>query len=114
MANKRTILAYVKEQSLSLAAQGMGNSKEPIIAGSKGYLDMRFHFDSSWDDVSTKIAVFKMLDVEEAVFLNRDRCDVPDSVTDYDRFTVFVIGANNDRTKRIITNRVTIEQKVDR
>lgn len=88
-----------------------GFSFNHIIMGSKNYLKAHFTFSSSDWYTLRKVAVFNSEGGSaEYVALNRDTCQIPDSVTKNQTFTVQIIGVKGDQ--RIPTNEITIRQEV--
>lgn len=82
-----------------------------IVRGTKGYLQLRFTFDSEWDGF-LKVAEFRKYLTDEAVpaAIINGRCDVPCCVTDGNAWRVNVVGKNG--WKRLTTNTVTVKQEV--
>ena len=81
-----------------------------IIRGSKGFLECSFNLSKEWS--GCKIAAsFWHYDKEiDAAPVIGGNCTIPDSVTDYRKFEVSLVGVR--KGYRITTNRVKIEQEV--
>lgn len=86
-----------------------GFSFNHIIMGSKNYLKAHFNFGSDWNSLR-KVVVFSVEGkAPEYVALKSDGCDIPNSVTANQAFTVQVIGVKGDQ--RIPTNEITVRQE---
>ena len=84
-----------------------------IVAGSEGYLRVRFNFlDNSWDGC-VKIVNFVAPYVEGmAVKLDDENsCMIPPEITHHEEFALALVGAKKDY--KIPTNYIKIRQEVD-
>lgn len=85
---KKEIKVIVNRQDICL------KSSEPIVKGSKGYLQCRFSFSEEWQKMK-KVAVFSDaygFKEEHAVPVIENVCPVPDEVTDGHRIYIKVVG----------------------
>lgn len=78
-----------------------------LIAGTKGYLYTEYNFDSEWAGCK-KAAVFLRYDKEYPVPIVNARCAVPDEITKYKRWKVYLVGVKDGY--RITTNEVEVRQ----
>ena len=78
-----------------------------IVAGTKGYLYTEYNFDSEWDGCK-KAAVFLRCDKEYPVPIMNGKCKVPDEITEYKRWKVYLVGEKAGY--RITTNEVEVYQ----
>ena len=78
-----------------------------LIAGTKGYLHTEYNFDGEWDGCK-KAAVFLRYDKEYPVPIVNGRCAVPDEITGYKRWNVYLVGEK--KGYRITTNEVEVRQ----
>lgn len=62
-----------------------------LIAGTKGYLYAAYNFDREWDGCK-KAAVFSRHDKEYPVPIINSKCAVPDEITGYKRWKVYLVG----------------------
>lgn len=82
-----------------------------IIAGTVGYLYVKFHFDSDWTDCKKAVS-FWIGDKEYPVLLDEnDSCTVPPEVTATERFDISILGIRPDY--KIGTNKFTLRQDVN-
>ena len=79
-----------------------------IVKGSKGYLKAEFSFGSEWSRRKAAASFFTQ-GKEYAVPIIRNRCIVPDDVTDADYFRVQVVGL--EKGQIIKTNKVLVRQE---
>lgn len=98
----RILQFKVNSQSLSKDGDFSG-----IVAGTKGYLYTAYNFDSEWDGCK-KAAVFSRCDKEYPVPIVNARCAVPDEITEYKRWKVYLVGVKDGY--RITTNEVEVRQ----
>lgn len=98
----RTLQFKVAGQKLSKDGDFSG-----LVAGTKGYLQTAYNFDADWDGCK-KAAVFLRYDKEYPAPIVNGRCVVPDEITQYNRWTVRLIGERNGY--RITTNEVEVKQ----
>lgn len=104
----RTLRFRVSGQELTRAP---GCDFSNIIAGTSGYLQVAFEFDSDWDDTVRVAAFYPHLQDREVATLIRDgACIVPDEVAAYDQFKIGVVG-QRENGQRITTNLITIKQE---
>lgn len=89
----------VEGQSLSIASK-----PEPLVAGSKGLLRLRFSFGSDWNGWKAAVDFGS-----GAVPVVGNRCLVPDDIAAQRSITFNLIGAKED--KRIVTRSTTLIQK---
>lgn len=84
-----------------------------IVAGSKGYLRAKFHFESpEWSDC-IKVARFWIAEGGQEYARKLDSnnsCDIPAEVLTDKKFLVAVIGKSNDM--EIKTNKLKVKQEV--
>lgn len=99
----RTLQFSVSGQKLSTAGDHSG-----LIAGTRGYLQTAYNFDSEWDGCK-KAAVFLRYDKEYPVPIVNGKCKVPDEITGYKRWKVRLIGEKEGY--RITTNEVEVRQE---
>lgn len=78
-----------------------------IVAGTKGYLYTAYNFDSEWDGCK-KAAVFLRCDKEYPVQIVNGKCAVPDEITEYKRWKVYLVGVKDGY--KITTNEVEVRQ----
>lgn len=78
-----------------------------IVAGTKGYLQTAYNFDADWDGCK-KAAVFLRYDKEYPVPIVNGRCAVPDEITKYKQWEVYLVGER--KGYRITTNEVEVRQ----
>lgn len=78
-----------------------------IVAGTRGYLQTAYNFDSEWDGCK-KAAVFSRYDEEYPVPIVNARCAVPDEITEYKRWKVYLVGVKDGY--KITTNEVEVRQ----
>lgn len=78
-----------------------------IVAGTKGYLYTEYNFDGERDGCK-KAAVFVRYDKEYPVPIVNGRCAVPDEITGYKRWNVYLVGEK--KGYRITTNEVEVRQ----
>ena len=78
-----------------------------IVAGTKGYLYTEYNFDSEWDGCK-KAAVFSRYNKEYPVPIMNGKCRVPDEITEYKRWKVYLVGVKDGY--RITTNEVEVRQ----
>lgn len=81
----RTLQFKVTGQNLSKDGDFSG-----IVAGTKGYLYTEYNFDSEWDGCR-KAAVFSRYDKEYPVPIVNGKCVVPDEITGYNRWKVYLV-----------------------
>lgn len=98
----RTLQFKVTGQNLSKDGDFSG-----LIAGTKGYLYTEYNFDSEWAGCK-KAAVFLRYDKEYPVPIVNARCAVPDEITKYKRWKVYLVGLKDGY--RITTNEVEVRQ----
>ena len=98
----RTLQFSVSGQKLSTAGDHSG-----LIAGTRGYLQTAYNFDSEWDGCK-KAAVFVRYDKEYPVPIMNGKCKVPDEITEYKRWKVYLVGGKAGY--RITTNEVEVYQ----
>lgn len=98
----RTLQFKVAGQKLSKDGDFSG-----LVAGTKGYLQTAYNFDGEWDGCK-KAAVFLRYDKEYPAPIVNGRCAVPDEITQYNRWTVRLIGEK--KGYRITTNEVEVRQ----
>ena len=98
----RTLQCKVIGQNLNKDGDFSG-----IVAGTKGYLRMTFSFDSEWDGCK-KAAVFSRRGKEQAFPVANNGCNVPDEMTQYNRWYVRLIGEKEGY--RITTNELEVRQ----
>ena len=79
-----------------------------IVKGSQGYLAAEFSFSPDWSGCKVAASFFSG-EQEHAVPIIRNRCIVPDDVTDADYFRVQVVGIKNGQI--IKTNKVLVRQE---
>ena len=79
-----------------------------IVAGTKGYLYTEYNFDSEWDGCK-KAAVFSRYNKEYPVPIMNGKCRVPDEITEYKRWKVYLVGVKDGY--RITTNEVEVRQE---
>lgn len=80
---------------------------EGLVAGTQGYLQTAYNFDGEWDGCK-KAAVFLRYDKEYPVPIINSRCAVPDEITGYKRWKVYLVGEK--ARYRITTNEVEVRQ----
>lgn len=78
-----------------------------LIAGTKGYLYAAYNFDREWDGCK-KAAVFSRYDKEYPVPIVNARCAVPDEITEYKHWKVYLVGVKDGY--KITTNEVEVRQ----
>lgn len=98
----RILQFKVAGQSLSKYGEFSG-----LIAGTKGYLYAAYNFDREWDGCK-KAAVFSRYDKEYPVPIVNGKCAVPDEITEYKRWKVYLVGVKDGY--RITTNEVEVRQ----
>lgn len=98
----RTLQFSVSGQKLSTAGDHSG-----LIAGTKGYLYTAYNFDGEWDGCK-KAAVFSRYEKEYPVPIMNGKCAVPDEITEYKRWKVYLVGER--KGYRITTNEVEVYQ----
>jgi len=98
----RTLQFKVAGQKLSKDGDFSG-----IVAGTKGYLQTAYNFDGEWDGCR-KVAVFVRYDKKYPAPIVNGRCAVPDEITGYKCWKVYLIGERNGY--RITTNEVEVKQ----
>ena len=98
----RTLQFSVSGQKLSTAGDHSG-----LIAGTRGYLQTAYNFDSEWDGCR-KAAVFSRYDKEYPVPIVNGKCVVPDEITGYNRWKVYLV--EEKAGYRITTNEVEVYQ----
>ena len=98
----RTLQFKVTRQNLTKDGAFSG-----LIAGTKGYLYTEYNFDSEWAGCK-KAAVFLRCDKEYPVPIVNGKCAVPDEITEYKRWKVYLVGAKDGY--RITTNEVEVRQ----
>ena len=98
----RTLQFKVAGQSLS-----KNGDFSSIVAGTKGYLYTEYNFDSEWDGCK-KAAVFSRYNKEYPVPIMNGKCRVPDEITEYKRWKVYLVGER--KGYRITTNEVEVIQ----
>lgn len=81
-----------------------------IIKNSINFLQCVFNFDSSWKGF-VKVAVFNAGYKDYPVLLNNDLCMIPNEVTKYSSFKLYIVGQNQKGVK-IQTKQIKIEQEV--
>ena len=99
----RTLQLKVAGQSLS-----KNGDFSSIVAGTKGYLYTEYNFDSEWDGCK-KAAVFSRYNKEYPVPIMNGKCRVPDEITEYNRWKVYLVGVKDGY--RITTNEVEVRQE---
>lgn len=99
----RTLQFKVAGQSLS-----KNGDFSSIVAGTKGYLYTEYNFDSEWDGCK-KAAVFSRYNKEYPVPIMNGKCRVPDEITEYKRWKVYLVGVKDGY--RITTNEVEVRQE---
>lgn len=99
-------------RTLQFRATGQNLSKDGdfsgIVAGTKGYMQTAYNFDGEWDGCK-KAAVFSRYDEEYPVPIMNGKCRVPDEITKYKRWKVYLVGEK--KGYRITTNEVEVLQK---
>lgn len=98
----RILQFKVSGQNLSKGGDFSG-----LIAGTKGYLYTAYNCDSEWDGCK-KAAVFLRYDKEYPVPIINGQCAVPDEITGYKRWKVYLVGVKDGY--RITTNEVEVRQ----
>lgn len=98
----RTLQFKVAGQNLSKDGDFSG-----LIAGTKGYLYAAYNFDGEWDGCK-KAAVFLRYDKEYPVPIVNGKCAVPDEITEYKCWKVYLVGVKDGY--RITTNEVEVRQ----
>lgn len=98
----RTLQFKVAGQNLSKDGDFSG-----LIAGTKGYLYVAYNFDGEWDGCK-KAAVFSRYGEEYPVPIMSGRCAVPDEITEYKRWKVYLVGVKDGY--KITTNEVEVRQ----
>lgn len=98
----RTLQFSVSGQKLSKDGDHSG-----LIAGTRGYLQTAYNFDSEWDGCR-KAAVFCRYEKEYPVPIMNGKCKVPDEITEYKRWKVYLVGEKAGY--RITTNEVEVYQ----
>lgn len=78
-----------------------------LIAGTKGYLYTEYNFDGEWGGCK-KAAVFSRYDKEYPVPIVNGKYAVPDEITGYKRWKVYLVGEK--KGYRITTNEVEVRQ----
>lgn len=78
-----------------------------IVAGTRGYLQTAYNFDGEWDGCK-KAAVFCRYEKEYPVPIMNGKCKVPDEITEYKRWKVYLVGEKAGY--RITTNEVEVYQ----
>lgn len=78
-----------------------------IVVGTRGYLQTAYNFDGEWDGCK-KAAVFLRYDKEYPVPIVNGKCAVPDEITEYKRWKVYLVGVKDGY--RITTNEVEVRQ----
>lgn len=99
----RTLYFRVSGQKLS-----KDGDFEGLVAGTQGYLQTAYNFDGEWDGCK-KAAVFVRYDKEYPVPIVNGKCKVPDEITEYNRWEVYLVGVKDGY--RITTNEVEVTQK---
>ena len=98
-------------RTLHFAVSGQNLSKDGdfsgIVAGTKGYLYTAYNFDGEWDGCK-KAAVFLRYDKEYPVPIVNGKCAVPDEITEYKRWKVYLVGVKDGY--KITTNEVEVKQ----
>ena len=84
-----------------------------IVAGSIGYLRVKFYLSpEEWDDSTIKIARFWLDGKESSAKLDENNsCDVPPDVLTGEKFAVTVLGVSSGY--QIETNKVYVKQEVN-
>lgn len=100
----RTLYFLVEGQKLRKNGDFSG-----IVKGSKGYLQCIVNTDTTWDGSRTFAVFTNDKNVESAVEVIGNRCQVPDDITDESCFCVSFVGVK--RNQKIVTNKVLIEQE---
>lgn len=98
----RTLQFKVAGQELSKDGDFSG-----LVAGTRGYLQTAYNFDSEWDGCR-KAAVFVRYGKEYPVPIVNNRCEVPEEVTEHERWKVYLVGVKDGY--RITTNEVEVRQ----
>lgn len=98
----RTLQFKVAGQKLSKDGDFSG-----LVAGTKGYLQTAYNFDREWNGCK-KAAVFLRYDKEYPVPVMNGKCAVPDEITGYKRWKVYLVGEK--ARYRITTNEVEVKQ----
>ena len=98
----RTLQFKVTGQNLSKDGDFSG-----LIAGTRGYLQTAYNFDSEWDGCR-KAAVFCRYEKEYPVPIVNGKCAVPDEIAEYKRWKVYLVGER--KGYRITTNEVEVRQ----
>ena len=98
----RTLQFKVTGQNLSKDGDFSG-----LIAGTRGYLQTAYNFDSEWDGCR-KAAVFCRYEKEYPVPIVNGKCAVPDEIAEYKRWKVYLVGEKAGY--RITTNEVAVRQ----
>lgn len=78
-----------------------------IVAGTRGYLQTAYNFDGEWDGCK-KAAVFLRYRQRYPVPIVNGKCAVPDEITEYKRWKVYLVGVKDGY--RITTNEVEVRQ----
>lgn len=99
----RVLHFSVNEQNIKKSGDFSG-----IVKGSKLYLKAEFSFGSEWSRRKAAASFFTE-GKEYAVPIIRNRCIVPDDVTDADYFRVQVVGL--EKGQIIKTNKVLVRQE---
>lgn len=81
-----------------------------LIRGSKGFLKCSFSLSEEWKDCRVAASFWHYDKEIDAAPVIGGNCTIPDSVTDYRKFEVSLVGVR--KGYRITTNRVKIEQEV--
>ena len=99
----RVLQFDVTGQKLSTAGDFSG-----LVAGTKGYLQTAYNFDSEWDGCR-KAAVFSYYGKEFPVPIINGMCAVPDNVAERKMWKVRLVGEK--KGYRITTNEVEVTQE---
>ena len=80
-----------------------------IVKGSKGYLKCNFSFSAEWSGCKIAASFWSFGKEIDAALLENGECQIPDSVTDFRKFGISLIGVRGGY--RITTNKVWVEQE---
>ena len=100
---------------LKFIVDGQDLKKDPacdfsgIVKGSKGYLRCSFSFSGEWIGCKIAASFWSFGREIDATLVENGECQIPDSVTDLDRFRISLIGVKNG--SMIPTNKVWVKQE---
>lgn len=102
----RTLKFIVKNQKLQ---KDKDCDFSKIIKGSKGYLRLFFSLPEEWKKLNIAVSFYRRGREIDAKILENGYCDVPDSVSNFNHFSISLTGAK--KGYRITTEKITIDQE---